>query len=402
MKYLPHLFFLFAFSAWAQPNVCKNPPSPYILGGGFQFVITQPNGMAKYGDDVNNQVCVGNSPVSIGLVNENTSSPPTHRYLFDVKDDIFVPKPSEFSLQDIFPITVANKGEYWVMQIEERDGKLFLACKSLEIRSPEKPSAMSDLLASVNEDGIPVVFTEKIPVPGQDFSIFLEPGQVLLDIQSLPFWELPSIDATMESKCFSTQYQGECSVMSEISAPICTPFLNVKDQLVQWNTPTIGDDWQILGYQVLHLLPNGKKEVLLKTTSTEISLNAIQGERTRLIQIEVLLENKLSKNKESIFSNSMQVNAVGQLYFPTVFTPNQDGLNDFWWPVSGTKPVKFQLSIFNRSGEIIFSSNEFSNQEWDGTIDGKDAPPGIYVFRAEFELVFGQNKVFQGIINLIR
>jgi gliding motility-associated-like protein len=64
---------------------------------------------------------------------------------------------------------------------------------------------------------------------------------------------------------------------------------------------------------------------------------------------------------------------------PTAFTPNNDGLNDCYgikdWPLAAS----FELSIFNRWGELIFrTTDQFAC--WDGKFQGKDQPIGAYVY----------------------
>ena len=49
---------------------------------------------------------------------------------------------------------------------------------------------------------------------------------------------------------------------------------------------------------------------------------------------------------------------------PTAFTPNGDGLNDYFGPM-GKVPEGYKLQIFNRNGEIVFKSYVHkSAMEW--------------------------------------
>ncbi|MEI9909918.1 MAG: gliding motility-associated C-terminal domain-containing protein [Bacteroidota bacterium] len=41
---------------------------------------------------------------------------------------------------------------------------------------------------------------------------------------------------------------------------------------------------------------------------------------------------------------------------PTAFTPNGDGLNDYFGPV-GKVPEGYKLQLFNRNGEVVFKSS---------------------------------------------
>ena len=64
------------------------------------------------------------------------------------------------------------------------------------------------------------------------------------------------------------------------------------------------------------------------------------------------------------------------VYAPNSFTPDDDGLNDTWIPIiSNVKSLDF--SIFNRWGEVIFSS---SGEGWDGKFIGDYCPIGVYAY----------------------
>ncbi|MES2779916.1 MAG: gliding motility-associated C-terminal domain-containing protein, partial [Bacteroidota bacterium] len=57
-----------------------------------------------------------------------------------------------------------------------------------------------------------------------------------------------------------------------------------------------------------------------------------------------------------------------QIFLPTAFTPNGDGLNDVFRP-GGVGAKDYKLTIYNRWGQAVFTSNN-ANVGWDGTIDG--------------------------------
>jgi gliding motility-associated-like protein len=88
------------------------------------------------------------------------------------------------------------------------------------------------------------------------------------------------------------------------------------------------------------------------------------------------------------------------LYIPNSFTPNDDGINDRLKIVTGG--IKsFELIIFNRWGEKIFSTSSL-NDFWDGTHQGENAPLGTYVYKVLISAESGKVKEVIGNINLIR
>ena len=74
------------------------------------------------------------------------------------------------------------------------------------------------------------------------------------------------------------------------------------------------------------------------------------------------------------------------VYVPNIFTPNGDGVNDNlvlgFGP--GVKMIKL-IQIFNRWGEMVFSSYnvdaQTQNISWDGTLDNQALNPSVFTYR---------------------
>ena len=64
---------------------------------------------------------------------------------------------------------------------------------------------------------------------------------------------------------------------------------------------------------------------------------------------------------------------------PSAFTPNNDGLNDFLYPLNAYKTTNLKFSVYNRFGERVFYS-ENRLQKWDGKFKGKALDIGTYVW----------------------
>ncbi len=61
------------------------------------------------------------------------------------------------------------------------------------------------------------------------------------------------------------------------------------------------------------------------------------------------------------------------------FSPNGDGINDVWNLPFLQQFPNCRVEIFNRHGQVIFSSKGYSNP-WDGRINGREAPVGTYYY----------------------
>ncbi len=70
------------------------------------------------------------------------------------------------------------------------------------------------------------------------------------------------------------------------------------------------------------------------------------------------------------------------LSYPKFFTPNDDGLNDYWQLIGSNREPGNKLSIFNRYGKLITTLSP-NNLGWDGTYNGKKMPSSDYWFVLE-------------------
>lgn len=68
---------------------------------------------------------------------------------------------------------------------------------------------------------------------------------------------------------------------------------------------------------------------------------------------------------------------------PTVFTPNNDGINDFFLPVVHEQVTSYELTIFNRWGSPIFNSRDLKNG-WDGMSNGVKCNDGTYFWTVNY------------------
>lgn len=73
-------------------------------------------------------------------------------------------------------------------------------------------------------------------------------------------------------------------------------------------------------------------------------------------------------------------------YIPNAFTPNGDGVNDFFLPqlFSGFDDRFYTFMIFNRWGDLLFETTNHL-QGWDGTHEGQIVPDGHYQFVVSFK-----------------
>jgi gliding motility-associated-like protein len=89
-------------------------------------------------------------------------------------------------------------------------------------------------------------------------------------------------------------------------------------------------------------------------------------------------------------------------YVPNSFTPNGDGKNDFFRGYGeGVKWDTYEMYVFNRWGEEVFYTNNVDNS-WDGTIEGKEAPLEVYVWKIHLFDQTGEPRTYRGRVTLFR
>ncbi len=92
------------------------------------------------------------------------------------------------------------------------------------------------------------------------------------------------------------------------------------------------------------------------------------------------------------------------LYVPNAFTPNDDGVNDIFYPVQiGIDPEKYEMWIFDRCGNMIFYTDDLA-KGWDGhVIAGNEvAQIDTYVWRVKAVDLLGTKHNLVGKVSLVK
>ena len=91
-------------------------------------------------------------------------------------------------------------------------------------------------------------------------------------------------------------------------------------------------------------------------------------------------------------------------FLPNVFTPNQDGKNEFYRPIGIFNGIKnYQFTIWNRFGEMVFETSD-PNEGWNGkkNNNGRKSPIGVYICKANFLDTRGKEYSFKEFVTLVR
>ncbi len=95
------------------------------------------------------------------------------------------------------------------------------------------------------------------------------------------------------------------------------------------------------------------------------------------------------------------------IFFPNVFSPNNDGINDVFIPFDGGDVETITvLQVYDRWGSLVYEAQNFKPNDfgmgWNGEIGGEDAPAGVYTWWAEVIFRNWTKELKKGDLTLIR
>ena len=164
----------------------------------------------------------------------------------------------------------------------------------------------------------------------------------------------------------------------------------------------LGNDTSICGYRPLMLNAASQLEDVAYAWNTGEKSSAIKVARAGLYKVTL-------SNQCGIISDSIRVETdisrcQCSFFVPNVFTPNYDGVND-WFEVNyPCNLLSFNLNVYDRWGILMYHS-ESPLDRWDGTYKQQDCPSGTYYYILNYRGDDGQladNKILKGAITLMR
>lgn len=108
----------------------------------------------------------------------------------------------------------------------------------------------------------------------------------------------------------------------------------------------------------------------------------------------------LVDNNGCVRTDTIEIGNACPWFIPNAFTPNGDGLNDIFKPITDGNQ-EFTFTIFNRWGQLVFQTSN-PNDGWDGTYEGHEEEMGVYVYELRTVFTNGRVKTAQGNVTLIR
>lgn len=143
------------------------------------------------------------------------------------------------------------------------------------------------------------------------------------------------------------------------------------------NTSTDGNFW-------FWDLGNGDTSVIMHPTTTY--------DTAGWYNVYLYIENEIGC--WDTITKPIYINPETWLYIPNAFTPNGDGMNDYF-SVSVIGAAKFEFLIFNRWGELLYETRD-TDFQWDGIHKGEKVPNGVYVYQVYMEDIRGEHTLRRG------
>ncbi|MBU3713362.1 MAG: T9SS type B sorting domain-containing protein [Ferruginibacter sp.] len=89
----------------------------------------------------------------------------------------------------------------------------------------------------------------------------------------------------------------------------------------------------------------------------------------------------ITNNKGCKDTATVNLSVIANCYIavPSAFTPNNDGLNDYLYPLNAYRAKNLRFSVYNRFGQRVFYTEDWT-KKWNGKIKGEPADAGAYVW----------------------
>ena len=96
----------------------------------------------------------------------------------------------------------------------------------------------------------------------------------------------------------------------------------------------------------------------------------------------------------------------GNIFIPNTFSPNGNGMNEYFYPRGkGVANIK-SFRVFNRWGEVVFERTNFSPNDassgWDGTYKGRRLTADVFIYTCDVVCENNTVLTYKGDVTLLR
>jgi gliding motility-associated-like protein len=158
---------------------------------------------------------------------------------------------------------------------------------------------------------------------------------------------------------------------------------------VSFNVSSNQSFW-VTGWQPQSLFPNQYAAI---QTATFYTKGAVQ----------ITVSGKSEHDCVDTATLSINVLQSPNIFIPSAFSPNGDGVNDYFRPEFIREHAIREFSIFNRWGQKVYtiSFNQQLGKGWDGSYQGNKCEKGTYYYILSIQDPLGKEGVMKGDVTLV-
>ncbi len=204
--------------------------------------------------------------------------------------------------------------------------------------------------------------------------------------------------------------QEACGVPFD-NIPPCAPELTIKpncDSIINtltWTNPNLSCAQDVIHYNMYYSTNDSADFSLIATFDNNGNLSFIHNKDSISIAGCYYITALDSNANESVPSDTVCADNCPDYQLPNVFTPNGDGVNDFFRPFPYKYITEVDIKIYNRWGNLVFSSTH-PDILWDGKNQDSKQPcsDGVYYYICRYtalKLKGNISETLHGFIQLI-
>ena len=199
--------------------------------------------------------------------------------------------------------------------------------------------------------------------------------------------------------------------------------LQINDTLTGWWPYYYLDDVSVYYCDTIYKAEAGKNKTICEGDSVQIGLppNAdcyykwqptttisndsianpwVKPTVTTTYYLQQTFMSNITTDSVKVIVISCEDTLKNSLTIPNAFTPNGDGVNDYF-KIKGTNIRTINAKIFNRWGEELFKFNDV-NSKWDGKYKGKEVSSGTYFYIINVVFNDDSTETKHGCIEIVR
>jgi gliding motility-associated-like protein len=246
--------------------------------------------------------------------------------------------------------------------------------------------------------------TPVVTVP-EDFTICDGTSTTLTAVSDLPVtWDDFAPGATIEvSPQASTRYiaraynELNCEGMAAVTVSVEHFILWLESSVTQaeigipvtFNASSY-QNFTVTGWQPASLFPN-------QFSATQAATFYKKG------PVQILVSGKSEHDCVDTAWLTINVLQAPEMFIPSAFSPNGDGMNDYFKPEFIREYAIREFSIFNRWGQRVFnvSFHQQIGKGWDGSYRGTTCDKGTYYYLLSVQDPLGKESIIKGDVTLV-